>query len=257
MPKDEESRLTAQPDRVDAQSRAIDNRILLFIPDEEFKNLRPHLEFVQLQELQVLQEPGARIEYAYFLDNGLVSLLIVTSDARSVEVAMVGREGLVGTPLIIGVHDSSQRAVVHVSGEAHRVRAEALIAFLPTAPVLTACLNHYVLLQGLHVAQLAACNRLHEIEQRLARWLLMSHDRIGSDVFPITHDLLAQMLGSGRPSITVAAGTLQRAGTIEYTRGAVKILNRKGLERAACECYAAIRKISSYDGATHPGDCRP
>jgi CRP-like cAMP-binding protein len=115
---------------------------------------------------------------------------------------------------------------------------------LADSPQLRQRMNRYVVVQGLRVAQLAACNRLHEIEQRLARWLLMTQDRIGADSIPITHDFLAQMLGSGRPSVTVAAGLLQRAGVIEYTRGAVKILNRGALESAACECYDAIRRIN-------------
>jgi CRP-like cAMP-binding protein len=104
-------------------------------------------------------------------------------------------------------------------------------------------LNRYILLQGLQVGQLAACNRLHEVDERLARWLLMSHDRADGSSFPITHDQLAQMLGSGRPSVTVAAGTLQKAGVIEYKRGQVRVVNREGLEQAACECYGAMRRI--------------
>ena len=115
-------------------------------------------------------------------------------------------------------------------------------------PTLQQGLNRFLLLQGMQVAQVAACNRLHEIEQRLARWLLLSHDRSKGEAFPITHDLLSQMLGSGRPSVTVAAGALQRAGLIEYTRGMVKVLSRPGLEDASCECYEAIRRIV-HDGA--------
>ena len=161
---------------------------------------------------------------------------------------MVGSEGFVGAPLAMGVRDSSQRAIIQVPADAFRVNSELLETILASAPVLQQGLNHFVLLQGLQVAQLAACNRLHEIEQRLARWLLMTHDRVGSNSFPITHDLLAQMLGSGRPSVTVAAGGLQKAGIIEYTRGVVTIRNRKGLERAACECYRAIRRITAYNG---------
>jgi CRP-like cAMP-binding protein len=249
--------LSEQKDRFDSKGRAVGNGVLLTIPEDEFGVLRPHLEFVNLTLQQVLQEPGEKIEYAYFLNGGLVSLMVVTSDARSVEVAIVGREGFVGAPLVVRVRNSSQRAIVQVPADAFRIRSDVMDAVLPGLPGFKECLHHYILLQSLQVSQLAACNRLHEIEQRLARWLLMTHDRVRSEKFPITHDLLAQMLGSGRPSITVAAGTLQRAGLIEYTRGAVTILNRKGLEDAACECYAAIRKIGSYNGMSHPGECRP
>ncbi len=131
------------------------------------------------------------------------------------------------------------------TGEALRIKADVFEDLIPGLPVLQQAINRYLLLHAMQVAQVAACNRLHEIEQRLARWLLMSHDRSGGNSFPITHDLLSQMLGSGRPSVTVAAGTLQRAGLIEYTRGTVRVLSRQGLEGAACECYEAIRRISA------------
>ena len=194
---------------------------------------------------QALHEPGERIEFGYFLNSGLVSMMVVTSDARSVEVGMVGKEGFVGAPLAFGFPNSSQRALIQIKGSAFRVKAEALRSVLEQAPVFRDRISRAVLLQGLQVAQLAACNRLHEVEQRLARWLLMTHDRANGDRLPITHELLAQMLGSGRPSVTLAAGMLQRAGTIGYTRGQVTVLDRKALERSACECYSAIRRISS------------
>ncbi|PYX58076.1 MAG: Crp/Fnr family transcriptional regulator [Acidobacteria bacterium] len=247
MAADKENQ-SSQRERTDIRGRSVENKILLTIPDHEYRALRPHLEFVLLEMHQVLQDPGERIEFGFFLNSGLASLMIVTSDARSVEVGMVGSEGFVGAPLAMGVRDSSQRAIIQVPADAFRVKSELLETILASAPVLQQGLNHFVLLQGLQVAQLAACNRLHEIEQRLARWLLMTHDRVGSNSFPITHDLLAQMLGSGRPSVTVAAGGLQKAGIIEYTRGVVTIRNRKGLERAACECYRAIRRITAYNG---------
>lgn len=236
------------PERTDLKGRPVENGILLAIPSEEYKALRTHLEFVPLEMHQVLQEPGEKIEFVFFLNSGLASLLVVTRDARSVEVGVVGKEGFVGAPLASGMHRSLQRVLIQVAAGAFRIKSETLENLLSSAPQLQHDLNRFVLLQGLQTAQLAACNRLHEIEQRLARWLLMSHDRVGSYSFPITHDLLAQMLGSGRPSVTVAAGALQRAGIIEYTRGVVKILNRKALESAACECYEAIQRISAYNG---------
>jgi CRP-like cAMP-binding protein len=243
MARDEELRLPRE--RVDAQVGSIENAILKTIPEQEFRSLRAQLQVVELGMHEVLHHPGDKIEYVFFLNTGLVSLFVVTSDARSVEVGVIGREGFVGAPVAAGVHLSHQRAVVQVPGKALRIKSDVLQDILPGMLGLKDALNRYILLQGMQVAQLAACNRLHEIEQRLARWLLMTHDRVGSDSFPITHDNLAQMLGSGRPSVTVAAGSLQRAGTIEYTRGVVKILNRAGLEAAACECYEAIRRISS------------
>ncbi|HEX4485978.1 MAG TPA: Crp/Fnr family transcriptional regulator [Terriglobales bacterium] len=236
---------TAVRTRSDSKGRAIENGLLLLIPDAEFEQLRPQLEFVTLGLHQVLQDAGHSVDYGYFPNSGLASLLVVTSDAKSVEVSTVGNEGFIGMPLAAGIRDSFQRVIVQHAGDAFRVRAEILQTILPELPLLQRAINRYLLLQGMQVAQVAACNRLHEIEQRLARWLLMSHDRSGGRSFPITHDLLSQMLGSGRPSVTVAAGTLQRAGLIEYTRGMVKVLSRPGLEGAACECYDAIRRIGS------------
>jgi CRP-like cAMP-binding protein len=229
--------------RSDSKGHPVENRLLLAVPDREFEVIRPHLESVTLGPHQVLQDSGLPIEYGYFPNSGVASLLVVTSDAKSVELGMVGREGFVGMPLAAGIRDSSQRAIVQTPGEACRAKAEILQSLLLELPALQQAIHRYLLMQAMQVAQVAACNRLHEIEQRLARWLLMSHDRSGGESFPITHDLLSQMLGSGRPSVTVAAGTLQRAGLIEYTRGVVKVLSRSGLEDAACECYEAIRRI--------------
>jgi CRP-like cAMP-binding protein len=244
MARDEEIRSSPQRERIDTSGRLVQNGILLAIPQEEFHAVRPYLEAVRLNTSEVVQDAAEKIEYAFFLNSGLVSLLVVTTDARSVEVGVVGKDGFVGAPLTAGLRQASQRAMIQIAGDAYRIKSHALQEVLAEAPVLRRQMNRYVVVQGLQVAQLAACNRLHEIEQRLARWLLMTQDRIGGDSIPITHDLLAQMLGSGRPSVTVAAGMLQRSGAIEYTRGAVKILNRRGLEAAACECYEAIRKIN-------------
>lgn len=193
-----------------------------------------------------MQEPGEAIEHVVFLNSGLVSLLVVTSDARSVEVGMAGRDGCVGGAVVSGVRQSSQRALVQIPCDAFRIKAEILVNVIGQCPRLREDLNRYILLQGMQVAQLAACNRLHEVDERLARWLLMSHDRATGDSFPITHDQLAQMLGSGRPSVTVAAGTLARRGVIEYKRGQMKVVNRKALEQAACECYDAMRRIHAF-----------
>jgi CRP-like cAMP-binding protein len=232
--------------RLDLKSRPVENSLLLTIPEEEFKLLRPHLETAQLRTHQVLHDADQPIDFGYFLNSGLASLLVVTSDAKSVEVGMVGNEGFVGAPLAVGMRNAAQRVIVQMPGEALRIRSEVMEVVLPDAPRLQQLLNRYLLLQGMQIAQVAACNRLHEIEQRLARWLLMSHDRSTGDSFPITHDLLSQMLGSGRPSVTVAAGALQRAGIIEYTRGMVKVLSRPRLEGAACECYEAIQRIGHH-----------
>ena len=230
--------------RTDLAGKAVRNIILLSISDDEFSFIRPHLEYVDLTYHQILHEPVERIEFGYFVNGGLVSLVIVTSDGRSVEVGIVGKEGFLGAPLAVDVNRSPYRAVVQMPTDGLRIKAEVLEGSKGSLPQLHLLLNRYTHIQGLQVAQLAACNRLHEIEQRLARWLLMSQDRVDSGSLSMTHDLLAQMLGTGRPSVTLAAGILQKAGMIKYTRGNVKILNRKSLEEAACECYGVIQNFN-------------
>jgi CRP-like cAMP-binding protein len=230
--------------RTDVSGRPVGNDLLNSIPEAEYSRLRPELEFVQLPHHHILHEAGERLEFAYFLNEGLASLVVLTSDGRSVEVAIVGHEGIVGTPLAVGLHRGPYRSIMQISGTAFRIKAELLEQLLEQTPELRLLLNRFVLVQGLQIAQIAACNRLHEIEQRLARWLLMCQDRVSSEYLPVTHEFLAQMLGTGRPSVSLAAGILQKAGTIENVRGNVKILNRPELEKAACECYRAIQHFN-------------
>jgi hypothetical protein len=164
-------------------------------------------------------------------------------------VAIVGKEGIVGTPLGVGLNRGPHRAVMQILGSGLRIKSAVLTDVLGAAPELRLIWNRYVLVQGLQVAQIAACNRLHEIEQRLARWLLMCQDRIDSETLRVTHEFLAQMLGTGRPSVSLAAGILQRGGLIENIRGTVTILNRPGLENAACECYVAMKHFNGGPSA--------
>jgi len=227
-----------------ADESLVRNEILNSIPESEFNLIRPELEPVELPQRLILHEPGERILYAYFLNQGLASLVVITSDGRSVEIAIVGHEGLVGTPLAVGLHRGPYRSIMQIPGNGFRIKAESLEQVLHETPQLRLLLNQYVLTQGLQIAQIAACNRLHEIEQRLARWLLMGQDRVESDALPITHEFLAQMLGTGRPSVSLAAGILQKNGIIENSRGAVKILDRAALEASACECYRAIQQFN-------------
>jgi CRP-like cAMP-binding protein len=222
------------------------NSLLLSVSRREYELLRPYLQPVDLPHHLILQQPAEKIEFAYFLNEGLASLVVLTSDGRSVEVAIVGKEGMVGTALAVGLRQEPCRAIMQMAGSGLRIKSDVLEESLLVAPELRLILNRYVLLQGLQVAQIAACNRLHAIEQRLARWLLMCQDRIDSELLPVTHEFLAQMLGTGRPSVSLAAGNLQRSGRIENLRGTVKILNRKLLEDSACECYGAIQHFSSF-----------
>lgn len=230
--------------RSDTSGKPVRNELLNSIPETEFNLLRPSLEFVQLPHRQILHEPGERIEFAYFLNEGIASQVVLTSDGRSVEIAIVGHEGVVGTPLAVGLHRGPYRSIMQIPGNGLRIRAEVLEDRLREAPELRLTLNRFILVQGLQIAQIAACNRLHEIEQRLARWLLMCQDRVDSETLPVTHEFLAQMLGTGRPSVSLAAGILQKAGTIDNSRGIVRIVNREELEKAACECYTVIQHFN-------------
>ncbi len=234
--------------RTDPNGKPVSNAVLLSLPEDEYALLRPHLELVELPQHQILFEPAQKIDFAYFPNSGMTSLVISVSDGRSVEVGIVGKEGMVGTPLAAGMRSGPCRAIMQIAGCGFRIRSEVLQDALLDAPVLRLCLNRYGLRQGLEVAQIAACNRLHEIEQRLARWLLMCQDRVDSACLPLTHEFLAEMLGSARPTVTLASGTLQRAGLIQNMRGTVKILNRKQLEGAACECYGIIQNFTASMG---------
>ncbi|HWY60151.1 MAG TPA: Crp/Fnr family transcriptional regulator [Terriglobales bacterium] len=230
--------------RTDAAGKAVNNVILLSLPDEEYNLLRPHLEAVELPQYEILHEPGGKIEFAHFLNEGMTSLVALSADGRSVEVGITGREGMVGMPIMVGMLRGTFRAIIQMSGTGSRIRSEVLQTILPCAPKLRSELSRFALMQGMQVAQLAACNRLHDIDQRLARWLLMCQDRVDSKLLPLTHEFLAQMLGTGRPSVTLAAGVLESNGLIENLRGTVRVLNRKNLEQAACECYGVIQHFN-------------
>jgi CRP-like cAMP-binding protein len=232
-------------ERTNTEGKPVGSLILLSIPDSDYKSLRPHLEYISLPNHLVLHEPGRRLEFAYFPNRGLISLVVVMKDGKTAEAGIVGNEGFTGTLAAVGLSRSPLQAVVQITGDGFRVEVGALQNTLASAPRLQSMLSRYAAVRGMQVAQTAACNRLHDIGQRLARWLLMTQDRVDSGSFPITHDFLATMLGTDRPTVSVAAGALQRSKLIEYTRGALKIVNRKKLENSACECYGVIRQ---YDG---------
>jgi CRP-like cAMP-binding protein len=169
-------------------------------------------------------------------------------DGKTAETGIVGNEGFTGTPAAVGLSRSPLQAVVQITGDGFRVEVGALQNTLESTPRLQLMLSRYAIVQGMQVAQTAACNRLHDIKQRLARWLLMTQDRVDSESLPITHDFLATMLGTDRPSVSLAASILQREQLIEYTRGAVKIVNRKKLEDYACECYGITQQYNGELG---------
>jgi CRP-like cAMP-binding protein len=230
--------------RSDLNGKAVSNLILLSLPDDEYNLLRPYLLPYDLPQHEILHEPGEKIDFTYFLNHGMTSIVALSGDGRSVEVGIVGKEGMVGMSLTVGLQQGTFRAIMQMSGSGLRIRSEIFQEILLCSSTLRSELSRFALMQGMQVAQLAACNRLHEVEQRLIRWLLMCQDRVDSPLLPLTHEFLAQMLGTGRPSVSLAVAVLENAGLIENSRGTVKILNRKRLESAACECYGVIQHFN-------------
>ncbi len=233
-----------------AKGKPVRNEILLSLPEGEFRPVSEALEHVNLSRHQSLHKPIDELEFVYFPNSGLISLVVTTEDGKMVEVGVVGKEGVIGTPLVVGLRRSPLREVVQIPSEGFRIKAAALQAILATTPALQTTLSRYAVIQSMQVSQTSACNRLHDLPQRLARWLLTAMDRVDSDALPVTHDYLATMLGTDRPSVTLAAGILQKKKAIEYARGTVKILNRNTLESSACECYKIIQRL--YDDLGSP-----
>jgi CRP-like cAMP-binding protein len=237
-------------DRTNVEGKPVRNRILLATADNDYRLMRPDLTYVDLPHHLTLHEPTQSIEFVYFPNRGMVSQVVVTKDGRTVEVGVVGKEGYVGAGLAAGLSRSSVREIIQVAGDGFRIMANALERVLRAAPHLQVLLNRHTGLQGMQVAQTAACNRLHDIQQRLSRWLLMTQDRVGSAALPITHDFIATMMGTDRATVSLAASVLQKNGIIEYVRGAVKIVNRRKLEKSACECYEVIQQFEHDLGLT-------
>jgi CRP-like cAMP-binding protein len=229
--------------RTNAEGKPVTNKVLLAMPDNEFELMRPDLAFIDLPHHLSLHEPTQKIEFVYFPNRGMISQVVVTKDGRTVEVGVVGSEGYVGAGLAAGLSRSSVREIIQIAGDGFRMMGNAIERILRLAPQLQLILNRHSGLQGMQVAQTAACNRLHDIQQRLSRWLLMTQDRVGSGVLPITHDFIATMMGTDRATVSLSASALQKKGMIEYVRGAVKILNRRKLEKSACECYGVIQQF--------------
>jgi CRP-like cAMP-binding protein len=217
------------------------NLFLKVLPHRELVLLEPSLQFVDLQQGDLLEEPGKRVSDVVFLEAGMVSLLTTMQDGTAIEIATLGRESILGVLSALGNHRSNVRAVVQIGGAGWRMGA----ADFRTAVEKSRTLRHLVLLSSeLTLAQMqqtAACNALHSAERRLCRWILQVHDRIEGDVIELTQDFLAQMLAVRRPTVTLIAQSLQSAGLIRYRRGRITIIDRAGLEKLACECVGEIR----------------
>jgi CRP-like cAMP-binding protein len=236
-------RQALQPgERMKRAGEEIRNKLLLEIPEEEFLPLQSRLQFVKLSQHLNLHQSHQIVKFAYFPNDGLISLVVEMKNGKGVEAGIIGNDGASGVPAIFGLSRSPLRHVVQIAGTGFRVKVSEMRETLQSVPHFQAILSRYAAGLAMQVAQTAACNRLHKIEKRLARWLLIANDRVASAILPITHDFLAIMLGTDRPTVTLAAGILQRKKIIEYRRGSVKIINRKGLEQFACECYAVVRQ---------------
>ncbi len=238
--------------RIDDDGNGVSNKILLGLSPQEYDQILPKLELVRLKLHQTIYEAGETIKSIYFINSGLISVLAVQPDGKSVEVGLIGKEGFTGLPILVGYHSSPTRLMTQGDGTAFRCEAETLRQLARQLPGLERRLHRFGHQLAMQTTQIAACNRLHEVEERLARWILMSQDRIASDSLPLTQEFLAQMLGTRRASVTVAAGILQKKGMISYTRGSVRILNREKLERAACDCYGIVlRQLSDWEAETN------
>jgi CRP-like cAMP-binding protein len=217
------------------------NRLLAALPADELDRLRPHLERRRYDVKELVHRPGEPIEAVVFPTTGVFSLVTSMADGTTMEVATVGDEGMVGVPVFLGDVSSPLTVYSQIPGEALCLPAAKLRSFVRDGSRLHDLLLRYVQALFILTAQSVACNRLHSVQQRCARWLLMCHDRTHTDEFPLTQEFMAQMLGIRRASVTEAAGQLQGAGLIRYQRGVITILDRPGLERASCECYGIIR----------------
>ena len=219
-----------------------ENHLLAALPTQDYKRLLPHLEPFPLQLAVPLYESGDRLAHVFFPVEGIVSLLYVTENGASAEIAITGNEGLVGIALFMGGESTPSRAVVQSEGHAYRLRAEILKMEFERGGELQHLLLRYTQALITQMAQTAVCNRHHSVEQQLCRWLLLSLDRLSSSELHMTQELIANMLGVRREGVTEAAGHLQKAGLIHYQRGKITVLDRPQLERHVCECYAVVKR---------------
>jgi len=223
---------------------AVQNLLLAALPKVDRDRLIPTLDVIPLRLKELLHKPGDHIEYVYFPGGGFCSIVTVLEDGGMVEVATIGREGMIGMTAVLDASPVSSASMVQGETDTcYRMTAEAFRREMDRRGAFYGLLTHFSQALVGFIMQSTACNAVHSVEQRLARWLLMAHDRMGTDEFPLTQEFVAMMLGATRPTVTVVAGTLQKAGLIAYYRGRVKILNRAELEAASCECYRAATDL--------------
>ena len=219
----------------------VENRLLSSLPAEEYHKLLPRLEPVSFTLGKVVYESGRRLHSVYFPTTSVVSLLYTMADGTTAEMGLTGNDGVVGVALFLGGDTTPNRAVIQVAGDALKLKAKVLQEEFARGGALQHVLLRYTQALITQISQTAVCNRLHAVDQRLCRWLLLCHDRVPSDELRMTQEFIANMLGGRRESVTVAAGRLQDAGLIQYARGHIRIVDRKGLEAAVCECYQIVK----------------
>jgi CRP-like cAMP-binding protein len=218
------------------------NRLLSLLPPVDYQRLRPHLQAVPLEYRQSLYRANKPIAFVYFIETGVGSLVNTMANGQAAEVGTIGSEGMVGLPLVFGDNRTPTSVYIQVPGAGLRMRAPLFRQELANSASMQATMLRYAHAFFNQVAQSAACNHFHNIQQRTCRWMLMTHDRMQSDEFLLTQEFLAMMLGVQRTGVSAAAGGLQRAGLILYKRGNVTILDRRGLERLSCECYGVSKR---------------
>ena len=219
-----------------------ENRLLAALPTKEYERLKPLLKPVSLGLKESVYKADEPINFVYFPLVGVISLVITMQDKGTIEVGTIGNEGFVGTPVFLGADKSPTTAFCQVPGDALRMAADDFRREVGKAGPFQDMIRRYTQAVMNQISQTVACNHLHSVQERMCRWLLMTHDRAGGDEFPLTQEFLAQMLGVRRPSVTVVAGILQQAGLIQYHRGRITILKREELEEGACECYAVVQR---------------
>lgn len=231
------------------------NRILLALPQPVFDHIRPELELVDLVRGQIVYHVDAPINHVYFVDRGLISLVKTMRDGRMVEVGAIGIEGVTGSNALFGMEAAILESIVQVPGTAFRIGSAIMREHMARHEALRGIIRDYARFAVAQLAQTAACNRLHSLEERCCRWLLIAHDSARSDSFRLTHEFLAMMLGVQRSGLSLTASILQKAGFIRYSHGVVTVTDRPGLEATACECYASIQvHLDRLFATRKPGD---
>ena len=218
------------------------NKILAALPDNEFERLRPKLREVSFPIGEIIYQPEEEIDSVYFLNEGIISWLAMLEDGNTVEAGLMGSEGVAGLSVILGARSTPNQALAQSAVKASKIASRDLVPEFRKGGKLNEMMLRFVHSMFTQVAQTAACNRLHTLDQRLARWLLLTHDRTDGNQFPLTQEFLSRMLGVRRAGVSVAANSLKQSGLIEYHRGDIRVVDRKGLEKESCECYKIVKQ---------------